>query len=269
MKEKTNAEAAPTLARALLQAQKAVQAIGKDGRNDRQGYDYTRAETIIGVCSTALNNAGLIVRRLSYSVGDWVEQALTTPRGPSVQLVAPVRMVFRITHAETGEHEDYAVDYPAVQQPGRPADKAVSGALTASLGYFLRDLLAVSRGHDAYDIDARHEPSAPDPLEPTPPSHVPQPQRAGTPIEGLQAWLAVAQTATVEHFERAMTCLGIEPRRVDAWRTTEKQPTVADLGPADRLALIRGMLPGHAERRAFDQWAGATPPRKAGRRTAA
>ena len=140
---------------ALLRAQGAVTAIGKHDRNTQGGgYDYTSSETLIGVCGKALNNAGLTCVRLKVAVGEWSEHALTTRSGVQQMFTAAVQMVFRVAHAESGFCEDHRFEFPAVvNSAGKPFDKAVAGALTASEGYFLRDLLMVSRGHDQYDLD--------------------------------------------------------------------------------------------------------------------
>ncbi len=132
-------------AKALLEAQRAVTAIGHDGQNQHQRYKYTSAEMLIGVCGQALNNAGLLIVRESCAVSEWVDD------------IANVASVFMVTHAESGQERSYTFEMPAVIQKGRPPDKAVSGALTASSGYFMRDLLNVSRGHDEYDINRRND----------------------------------------------------------------------------------------------------------------
>ncbi len=62
-------------AKALLEAQRAVTAIGHDGQNQHQRYKYTSAEMLIGVCGQALNNAGLLIVRESCAVSEWVDDA--------------------------------------------------------------------------------------------------------------------------------------------------------------------------------------------------
>lgn len=152
----TNGSMNAALVKALHRAQKRVTAIGKHSRNDQQKYDYTSSEDMVGICGTALAEEGLVVRRTAYNVGDWSEQSLRTRNGESTYIVAPVSMRFTIAHVDGGVMEDVAT-FPAVQSGGRPADKAVAAALTASLGFYLRDLLMVSRGRDVYDIEARKE----------------------------------------------------------------------------------------------------------------
>lgn len=152
----TNGSMNAALVKALHRAQKRVTAIGKHSRNDQQRYDYTSSEDMVSICGTALAEEGLVVRRTAYSVGDWSEQSLRTRNGESTYIVAPVSMRFTIAHVDGGVMED-AATFPAVQSGGRPADKAVAAALTASLGFYLRDLLMVSRGRDVYDIEARKE----------------------------------------------------------------------------------------------------------------
>jgi len=178
---------------ALLLAQGRVSGLGKDGRNEHQRYDYTSSEVIIHHAGRALNLEGLILFRDGYTVGEWVEMTLATKRGPQAALVAEVTSTWTLAHAASGETRQFEARFPASVGAGRPADKAVCSALTASIGYFLRDLLMIARGHDEFDIDRdrptpRQEVAQPNPIPgharlvdmPPAPEHQPevrQPQR--------------------------------------------------------------------------------------------
>jgi hypothetical protein len=135
---------------ALLVAQRAISGIANDATNKHQGYDYTSAEALIGGCRKALHDAGVVVTRRM-----WNTVMTTTP--PFVQ------MEFVVSHPASGETQIDRIDWPAIEQKGRPLDKAVGGALTSAMGYYLRDLLAVPRADgDMNDRDDRgHTPSPP------------------------------------------------------------------------------------------------------------
>jgi hypothetical protein len=139
---------------ALLVAQRAISGIANDARNSHQNYDYTSAEALIGGCRKALHDAGVVVTRRM-----WNTVMTTTP--PFVQ------MEFVVSHPASGETQIDRIDWPAIEQKGRPLDKAVGGALTSAMGYYLRDLLAVPRADgDMNDRDDRgHTPGN----KPTPP----------------------------------------------------------------------------------------------------
>ena len=64
--------------------------------------------------------------------------------------------VYRLTHAESGEGRRYEQEWQIFVENGRGPDKAVAAALTASLSYFLRDLLLIPRVNTEDELDADH-----------------------------------------------------------------------------------------------------------------
>ncbi len=116
---------------ALFAAQKAIQAVSKDGHNKHGGYDYASAENMIVHCRQALHDNGLTVRRGSWSISE--------ARPPVVS------MKFQCIHAVSGQGVEDTIAWPAIEHKGMPIDKAVAAALTSAYSYWLRDLLMVPR----------------------------------------------------------------------------------------------------------------------------
>lgn len=145
-----------TLATALLAAQRALPSVGKDSqfKAGSYGYAYTSSETMIAACREVLHGAGLTLRRAGWKFDG-------TPEGGGL-----VTSQFILTHAGTGESVADEVAWVAVPRGQQPIDKAVAGALTASLGYYLRDLLLVPR-EDENEMDKRDD-SAYQPRKATP-----------------------------------------------------------------------------------------------------
>jgi len=132
-----------TLASALLAAQKALPSVGKDAKNSFHHYSYVSAEAMIGACRDALHGAGLTVRRAGWKFDGSVEGGI-------------VNSTFVLTHGPTGESVSDEIAWICVPEKGRPIDKAMAGALTSSLGYYLRDLLMVPR-EDESEMDRRDD----------------------------------------------------------------------------------------------------------------
>jgi hypothetical protein len=131
------------LASALLAAQQALPSVGKDAKNSFHHYAYTSAEGMISACREALHGAGLTLRRAGWKFDG-------TPEG------GLVHSQFILSHGASGEAVTDEVTWIAVPEKGRPVDKAVAGALTSSLGYYLRDLLLVPR-EDESEMDRRDD----------------------------------------------------------------------------------------------------------------
>jgi len=127
------------LAKALLAAQADVAGVVKNARNEFAKYDYVSADGMVGQLRKALISNGLLFNRSSW----FVEGTL-------------VRSNFCLTHADSGEERHFSADIPIVETKGRPADKAVLGAVTTALSYTLRDLLLVPRV-DELEVDNRSD----------------------------------------------------------------------------------------------------------------
>jgi hypothetical protein len=134
-----------SLASALLAAQQALPSVGKDSqfKGGTYGYAYTSSETMIAACRTVLHGAGLVLRRAGWTFEG-------TPDG------GIVKSQFVLTHPASGESITDEVAWVAVPRGQQPIDKAMAGALTASLGYALRDLLLVPR-EDENEMDKQDD----------------------------------------------------------------------------------------------------------------
>jgi len=114
--------------------------------------------------------------------------------------------IYTVAHKDGGAFE-CATSTPAIEEKGRPRDKAVATALTYSLGYFLRGLLLLPRVDEATDVDRRddtkHDPRdrpANGAQRQAPPSASPPPARPQAPSmdADLPATLtAIATTPSV------------------------------------------------------------------------
>ncbi len=148
---------------ALNEACSHVNRVGKDGRNEHHGYDYTSAEAIIEYSGKLLADAGVVAVRTTYDIGPMIKDQAPgkvwngkeTPG--QWTFMRMITCTYRITHAETGETEFCVHPFPAVLTSGKPWDKSIAGALTTSLSYFLRDLLRIPRADCPDTMDQRDD----------------------------------------------------------------------------------------------------------------
>ena len=161
--------AVPSIDGAILLAQQALDKVGKDATNKFHNYNYTSSEGMLSACRAALHSAGLLVRRTHWRIDPTIGEFGT--------LVSDIV----VAHPESGAKIVDNVMWPIVPEKGRPFDKALAGALTTSLNYFLRDLLQVPREEETMDTrnDKEYEPrrQAPAPSRPAP-APAPKPQAA-------------------------------------------------------------------------------------------
>ena len=165
------------LTAALLAAQRKVQAVAKDSKNAHHNYKYASAEDVLIGAREALDDAGLVLMQTGW-------------RYKSDEVVV---VTYELRHAESGEVAAFETEVPAVVGQGRPADKALFGALTEGLAYFARGVLLIPR-KDAAD----ETPSARDDSKYTPPAK-PAPKPAdklkAQAVIDLKAWLDANQPA--------------------------------------------------------------------------
>lgn len=147
----------------LVEAQKTISCVANDAENKFQGFTYTSAEAIIHASRSALSAAGIaLICKSSKIVGS--------------------NLVREIDIAHENEMLSFSLEWPIVEQKGRPADKALAGALTSSLAYFLRDLLLIPRMENEDDISGR------DDREHEPQKEQEKPQVKTRPIDSLDAF---------------------------------------------------------------------------------
>lgn len=230
-----------TLASALLAAQKALPSVGKDAKNSFHHYSYVSAEAMIGACRDALHGAGLTVRRAGWKFDGSPEGGI-------------VNSTFVLTHGPTGESVSDEIAWICVPEKGRPIDKAMAGALTSSLGYYLRDLLLVPR-EDESEMDRRddtkYEPRKTAPARPAArpaqqdaPQAAPAPKAAPTPSKPSEPVKAAPSAfGEVMASRPAKDCAwrdGLTVKKVGQGKPTAKgsnrYPILLDVGGAEQWA---------------------------------
>jgi hypothetical protein len=161
---------------ALVQAQAAAQAVAKASTNDYHGYKYASAESVIDEARHALSGAGLALLTLCYSFEPRnVENE--TKGGTEVVRGGIVRMTYRLVHSGGG-HVEITDEMPAIPGKGRPVDKAIQVAKTASLAYVLRGITMLPRVEAGTELAGRDDKD----YEP-PPAQQRQQQPAGADVD--------------------------------------------------------------------------------------
>ena len=167
----------PELAAALVAAQASAKGLHHDQRTSfGPQYNYTSTESLILEAQKHLSANGLaFVCTVSKLSEFGVAQA-----------VAKLSMVYTLTHSG-GQSQLYEQEWPVCPGKGRPMDKAVAAADTASLGYMLRGLLLMARVEKGTDLNDHREPDPPKQEQ----RREEQPQREQAPPtarEKLQTW---------------------------------------------------------------------------------
>lgn len=160
---------------ALVLARAEARAVEKDKTNSFHKYDYASAEAILKEAGYLLSKNGLHVIPASTHVDPTLFDAPAPKGGKSKKPVrrgddgeelpddaSPaagtikilyLRRKYMLVH-QSGAWTEMVQDWAIVPEAGRPMDKAIAGAVTASLGYFLRDLLLLPRVDEADDLDS-------------------------------------------------------------------------------------------------------------------
>jgi len=141
----------PSIAKALVEAQKAVKSVGKASVNEHHGYAYASAQDVAAEAQRALNGAGLALCRIG-----WAHVPITEKEPARLE----VSYVLTCTSGESWLLPPVSV--PSLPGKGRPEDKAEAAALTYSAGYVAQGLLQIERV-DEHDVDARDD-RAPAPI---------------------------------------------------------------------------------------------------------
>lgn len=206
----------PTLAAALVAAQRAISNVPHDKTNTFHRYSYTSSEAIFREAREALLGAGLA--------------AVMT--GWSIEGEAAVRVAFRLIH-ESGPSADYEVAAPALVDKGRPFDKAVSAALTLAESYWLRGLLLIPRVADSEDVAGRDDTAYA-------PAATPAPQPAPRKRPVSEAQLRELTVATRKY--------GVTREAVlEHCRESFQAESPRDLSEADFCSLLAWVRLGHPE----------------------
>lgn len=157
---------------AILEARRALAAVAKKSYNEFHKFSYVSADTMVASCREVLHEHGLVVTR---------QTQIDLERGV-------LSSAFTLVHPESGETLETSFPWAFVAEKGRPIDKALAGALTSSLNYYLRDLLLIPR-QDENEMDRRDDRGY------VPPSN---PPATGKPRERLTALAAIKGPKWVE-----------------------------------------------------------------------
>ena len=192
-----------TFAIALLKAQQEIHGVGKDAKNNFQNYDYVSAEAIVAVSRLALNAHGLTVDR-----------EFTIDEAQAVPPMLPIlKSTFHVSHAESGGSRVRSSEWFIVEAKGRPIDKALAGALTSSLAYFLRDLLQIPKQEEAESLDRRDDRDAPSRKQSQPVA--PSRTEKQTATLGFAGALALRKKLTNANLEIATLVLAMQSKGLD------------------------------------------------------
>lgn len=144
------ATTASALYAAVAKAQAHARGVEKDSTNTFHRYKYASAESLIAEAKDALAVAdlGLIPQRSWVEKGDKPFGEIEGKGGS----VGTLHAHWLLVHAGGGVLE-LETQWPVTPEKGRPIDKAVAAARTASLGYLLRDLLQLPRVEEGTGLD--------------------------------------------------------------------------------------------------------------------
>jgi hypothetical protein len=131
---------------ALAKAQSLAKLVEKDARNAFHKYNYASAEALIAEAKAALAECGLAVIPSELMIQE--PRAAESECGAKAVLIAE----WFVVHEAGGRHVIHC-QWPVIPEKGRPLDKALAAARTASLGYLLRDLLQLPRVEEGTDLD--------------------------------------------------------------------------------------------------------------------
>lgn len=136
---------------ALAVAQANARSVDKDSKNEFHKYKYASAEALIREAKESLAVAGLAVMPMTSRIVPVEKEpfgAIENKGGA----VGMLKASWMIVHGGGGSME-LSLEWPIVPEKGRPIDKAVAAAHTASLGYLLRDLLQLPRVEEGTGLD--------------------------------------------------------------------------------------------------------------------
>lgn len=151
------------LLQSLVEAQRIARGVEKTQLNSFHRYHYAGTETIILEAKDAMAHTGLaLIPRGArvFAIGTRMDGDPKAPREVP-QLFLAKR--WSLVHQAGGVLELDEQVWPVVPDKGRPLDKAVAAADTASLGYLLRNVLMLARVEEGTDLDHPSRDAAPEP----------------------------------------------------------------------------------------------------------
>lgn len=131
-----------TIVDRILAAMAEVTAVGKDGRNEQQGYAFRGADSVVSAMAPALRRNGIVTLPL---VEDVHVERIPTGSRDTPMWNARVTVRYRLSCPD-GDHLDAVV----VAEGGDSADKSVSKAMTVAFRTMLLQVFALP----TQDVDA-------------------------------------------------------------------------------------------------------------------
>ncbi len=143
------------LLQSLVEAQRIARGVEKTQHNAFHRYAYAGTESIILEAKEAMAQTGLaLIPRGArmFSIGTRMEPS-ADPKAPREVPQLFLARRWSLIHQAGGTLELEEQVWPVVPEKGRPLDKAVAAADTASLGYLLRNVLMLARVEEGTDLD--------------------------------------------------------------------------------------------------------------------
>jgi hypothetical protein len=162
MSDATIAALPPELAKALVEAQKAVEAVKKQGKNKQlgNGYSYATADDIAAVSSAALNEHGAALLRLGSDLGP---RRLDDFNLGNQAYAGDVIDEWWLIH-EGGAALRFTTRGAVIVSKGRPHDKATAATQTYVSGVVGRGALAMEREDQKHPVDGREDAPSNEPI---------------------------------------------------------------------------------------------------------
>lgn len=160
MSEAVIANLPPELAKALVEAQKAVEAVKKDGYNKQLGKHYATADDIASVGSAALNAHGAALMRLGSDLGP---RMLDDYDLGNQAYAGDVIDEWWLVH-EGGAALRFTTRAAVIVSKGRPHEKATAATQTYVSGVVGRGALAMEREDAKNPVDGREDRSSDEPM---------------------------------------------------------------------------------------------------------
>lgn len=185
------------LLQSLVEAQRIARGVEKTQVNPFHRYNYAGTESIILEAKDAMAQTGLaLIPRGArvFSIGTRLEPS-SDPKAPREVPQLFLAKRWSLVHQGGGVLELEEQVWPVVPEKGRPLDKAVAAADTASLGYLLRNVLMLARVEEGTDLDhpsredhgPHHHHAAPQKEAPSPAPDVATPEQRRAILEQLEA----------------------------------------------------------------------------------
>lgn len=219
-----------SLISALAKAQAEARGVEKLARNEFARFDYASAEQLIAYATEIMGGHGLALIPSASELLD-SDKAATTPW--------VLRQTWTLLHT-SGESLTLTRDWPCTTGKGKPEDKAVAGAYTASLGYLVRDVLLVPRVERGTDLDHPREEERPVSLDPA--QRHQQDENAAKAARRAKAQAPAPEPRWTDN-ERKSFCaelkrLGLDYDLVADWCESVSRPRPSSMTPDTRAQVL-------------------------------